>query len=84
MGSAFNPKADVNYNAAARPLLAITRHSAARPKSKIGCTENPPENAIYPLAEPSLSVVAALDGCAVWKRIIKAINMILAEKAPPG
>ncbi len=38
--SAFGGKADVNRIHPICPLIAITGHPAARPKSKIGCTEN--------------------------------------------
>jgi len=43
--SAFRGKADVNHYASEGPLLAITGHPAARPKSKIGCSETPSETA---------------------------------------
>ncbi len=43
--SAFGGKADVNHCVGECPLIAISGHPAARPKSKIGCTENPLENA---------------------------------------
>ncbi len=43
--SAFGGKADVIQGVAECPLIAISGHSAARPKFKIGCTENPLENA---------------------------------------
>ncbi len=43
--SAFGGKADVNHYGSEGPLLAISGHPAARPKSKIGCMENPLENA---------------------------------------
>ncbi len=38
--SAFGGKADVNQRLIKRPLIARSGHSAARPKSKFGCTEN--------------------------------------------
>ena len=39
--SAFGGKADVNHCVGECPLIAKSGHPAARPKSKIGCTENP-------------------------------------------
>ncbi len=43
--SAFGGKADVDHCVGECPLIAISGHPAARPKSKIGCTEYLLENA---------------------------------------
>ncbi len=48
--SAFGGKADVNHCVAESPLLAISGHTAARPKSKIGCTEGGPARSVRHLS----------------------------------
>ncbi len=48
--SAFGGKADVNHCVGECPLIAISGHTAARPKSKIGCTEDGPARSVRHLS----------------------------------
>ena len=48
--SALRGEADEDQRPPKRPLLAITGHTAARPKSKIGCTEGGPARSVRHLS----------------------------------